>query len=85
MENSLPTSPKLTVSLQKLADQIRVAQQSGRKDVVIDIKLASGAINEITKILLLNIELHQMYLENQAIAVELDGGNYIVKPEKLGK
>lgn len=80
MENSLPTSPKLTVSLQKLADQIRVAQQSGRKDVVIDIKLASGAINEITKILLLNIELHQMYLENQAIAVELDGGNYIVKP-----
>jgi len=81
MENSLPTSPKLTVSLQKLADQIRVAQQSGRKDVVIDIKLASGAINEITKILLLNIELHQMYLENQAIAVELDGGNYIVKPE----
>jgi hypothetical protein len=81
MENSLPTSPKLTVSLQKLADQIRVAQQSGRKDVVVDIKLASGAINEITKILLLNIELHQMYLENQAIAVELDGGNYIVKPE----
>jgi hypothetical protein len=81
MENSLPTSPKLTVSLQKLADQIRVAQQSGRKDVVIDIKLASGAINEITKILLLNIELHQMYLENQAIAVELDGGNYIVTPE----
>lgn len=81
MENSLPTSPKLTVSLQKLADQIRVAQQSGRKDVVIDIKLASGAINEITKILLLNTELHQMYLENQAIAVELDGGNYIVKPE----
>jgi hypothetical protein len=81
MENSLPTSPKLTVSLQKLADQIRVAQQSGRKDVVVDIKLASGAINEITKILLLNIELHQMYLENQAIAVELDGGNYIVTPE----
>jgi len=80
MENSLPTSPKLTVSLQKLADQIRVAQQSGRKDVVIDIKLASGAINEITKILLLNVELHQMYLDNQAIAVELDGGNYILKP-----
>jgi len=80
MENSLPTSPKLTVSLQRLADQIRVAQQSGRKDVVIDIKLASGAINEITKILLLNVELHQMYLDNQAIAVELDGGNYILKP-----
>ena len=80
MENSLPTSPKLTVSLQKLADQIRVAQQSGRKDVVIDIKLASGAINEITKILLLNVELHQMYLDNQAIAVELDGGNCILKP-----
>jgi len=80
MENSLPTSPKLTVSLQRLADQIRVAHQSGRKDVVIDIKLASGAINEITKILLLNVELHQMYLDNQAIAVELDGGNYILKP-----
>jgi hypothetical protein len=81
MENSLPPSAKLTVSLQRLADQIRVAQQSGRKDVVVDIKLASGAINEITKILLLNVELHQMYLENQAIAIELDGGNYIVTPE----
>ena len=81
MENSLPPSAKLTVSLQRLADQIRLAQQSGRKDVVVDIKLASGAINEITKILLLNVELHQMYLENQAIAIELDGGNYIVTPE----
>jgi hypothetical protein len=29
----------------------------------------------------LNVELHQMYLENQAIAIELDGGNYIVTPE----
>lgn len=82
MENSLPTSPKLTPNLQQLADRIRIAQQTGKRDVVLDIKLASGAINEITKILMLNVELHQLYLENQAIAIELDGGNYVVKPER---
>lgn len=81
MENSLST-PKLTPNLQQLADRIRIAQQTGKRDVVLDIKLASGAINEITKILMLNVELHQLYLENQAIAIELDGGNYVVKPER---
>jgi len=81
MENSL-SAPKLTPNLQQLADRIRIAQQTGKRDVVLDIKLASGAINEITKILMLNVELHQLYLENQAIAIELDGGNYVVKPER---
>jgi hypothetical protein len=85
MENSLPT-PKLTRNLQTLSDRVQVAQQTGKREVVLDIKLASGVVSEIVKLLSLNIELHQQYLENQLIQVELDAGNYILDPnEKIDK
>ena len=85
MENSLPT-PKLTRNLQTLSDRVQVAQQTGKREVVLDIKLASGVVSEIVKLLSLNIELHQQYLENQLIQVELDAGNYIIDHnEKIDK
>jgi len=65
---------------------VQVAQQTGKREVVLDIKLASGVVSEIVKLLSLNIELHQQYLENQLIQVELDAGNYILDPnEKIDK
>lgn len=85
MENSLPT-PKLTRNLQTLSDRVQVAQQTGKREVVLDMKLASGIVSEVVKILSLNIELHQQYLENQLIQVEIDAGNYILDPkEKIDK
>ena len=81
MENSVPTV-KLTRNLQTLSDRIQVAQQTGKRDVILDLPLASGVINEILKILALNAELHQQYLDNQLIQVELDAGNYIIEPDK---
>ena len=85
MEKSLPTH-KLTRNLQTLSDRVQVAQQTGKREVVLDIKLASGVVSEIVKLLSLNIELHQQYLENQLIQVELDAGNYILDPnEKIDK
>ena len=77
MEDSIP-EPKLTRNLQTLSDRVQVSQQSGRKDVILDVKLASGVISDIVKLLALNVELHQQYLENQLIHVELDAGNFII-------
>jgi|TARA_B110000091_G_C13692650_1_gene422778 hypothetical protein len=82
MEDSIP-EPKLTRNLQTLSDRVQVSQQSGRKDVILDVKLASGVISDIVKLLALNVELHQQYLENQLIQVELDAGNFIIDPQEI--
>jgi hypothetical protein len=47
------------------------------------VKLASGVISDIVKLLALNVELHQQYLENQLIQVELDAGNFIIDPQEI--
>lgn len=74
MEQKPPT--KLTANIQALSERIKIAQQQKRKDLTVDLVLATAVLDEIVKLLAINAELHQAYLENMVVAVELDGGKF---------
>lgn len=74
MESNTPI--KLTQHLQTFSERVKIAQQGRRKDLVIDIDLATAMLSDIVKLLSLNAELHQLYLEQLVVQVELDGGKF---------
>ena len=74
MEQNPPT--KRTANIQTLSERIKIAQQQKRKDITVDLVLATGVLDEIVKLLSINAELHQAYLENMVVSVDLDGGKF---------